>query len=142
MSRNSNFFDENLNSNNYYQNIFGCDMNDEDEFDEDYNVLEDILTNKYNYEEEPIHLSIPKKEVNDVNYFVDKLELIKSEDELNNSFLSRKTYRNHHKNVDYNNGNNNNNNVVIADKNNNNFNYDNNQNNKILNNLILIIKLY
>ena len=125
MSKHSNFFDEN--NNNYYQSIFGCELNDEDEFDEDYNVVEDILTNKYNYEEEPIHLSIPKKEVNDVNYFVDKLELIKSDDEFSNSFLSKKISRNNnnnHKNLDFN-INNNNNNSNNSDKNNNSFNLDN-----------------
>ena len=113
MSKHSNFFDEN--NNNYYKSIFGCELNDEDEFDEDYNVVEDILTNNYNYEEEPIHLSIPKKEVNDVNYFVDKLELIKSDDENCDSFLSKKINRNNnHKNLDFNINNNSNN----SDKNN------------------------
>ena len=139
MSKHSNFFDEN--NNNYYKSIFGCELNDEDEFDEDYNVVEDILTNNYNYEEEPIHLSIPKKEVNDVNYFVDKLELIKSDDENCDSFLSKKINRNNnHKNLDFNINNNSNNsdknnlNLEKKKTNSNNNSFKNNNNNKHIKN--------
>ena len=139
MSKHSNFFDEN--NNNYYKSIFGCELNDEDEFDEDYNVVEDILTNNYNYEEEPIHLSIPKKEVNDVNYFVDKLELIKSDDENCDSFLSKKINRNNnHKNLDFNINNNSNNsdknnlNLEKKKNNSNNNSFKNNNNNKHIKN--------
>ena len=139
MSKHSNFFDEN--NNNYYKSIFGCELNDEDEFDEDYNVVEDILTNNYNYEEEPIHLSIPKKEVNDVNYFVDKLELIKSDDENCDSFLSKKINRNNnHKNLDFNINNNSNNsdknnlNLEKKKTNSNNNSFKNNVNNKHIKN--------
>ena len=49
-----------------YLNIFKNDFLDEDDADDDYNVVEDILNHKYNYDEKPYYLSIPKKEVNDL----------------------------------------------------------------------------
>ena len=51
-----------------YLNFFNEDIPlEEDNDDDDYNMIEDILINKYNInEEEPYSLAIPKKEVNDI----------------------------------------------------------------------------
>jgi hypothetical protein len=49
-----------------YLNIFNNDYLEDDEGDDDYNVVEDILTHRYNYDDKPYYLSIPKKEVNDL----------------------------------------------------------------------------
>lgn len=49
-----------------YLNFFNLDLPlEEDGDDDDYNFVEDILTNPYDYDED-YYLSIPKKEVNDV----------------------------------------------------------------------------
>ena len=79
-----------------YLNIFKNDFLDDDEADDDYNVVEDILTHKYNYDEKPFYLSIPKKEVNDVindANLQDNLSIF-SDKENEYRYLSRKTYRN------------------------------------------------
>ena len=79
-----------------YLNIFKNDFLDEDDADDDYNVVEDILNHKYNYDEKPYYLSIPKKEVNDVindANLQDNLEIF-SDKENEYRFLSRKTNRN------------------------------------------------
>ena len=59
-----------------YLNIFNNDFLEDDEGDDDYNVVEDILTHRYNYDDKPYYLSIPKDEDNEYRY------------------LSRKTHRN------------------------------------------------
>ena len=79
-----------------YLNIFNNDFLDDDEADDDYNVVEDILTHKYNYDEKPFYLSIPKKEVNDVindANLQDNLSIFSNNDN-EYRFLSRKTNRN------------------------------------------------
>ena len=79
-----------------YLNIFKNDFLDEDDADDDYNVVEDILNHKYNYDEKPYYLSIPKKEVNDLindANLQDNLEIF-SDKENEYRFLSRKTNRN------------------------------------------------
>ena len=79
-----------------YLNIFKNDFLDDDEGDDDYNVVEDILTHKYNYDEKPFYLSIPKKEVNDVindANLQDNLSIFSDKDNEYH-FLSRKAYRN------------------------------------------------
>ena len=79
-----------------YLNIFKNDFLDDDEGDDDYNVVEDILTHKYNYDEKPFYLSIPKKEVNDVindANLQDNLSIFSDKDNEYH-FLSRKTHRN------------------------------------------------
>ena len=79
-----------------YLNIFKNDFLDDDEGDDDYNVVEDILTHKYNYDEKPFYLSIPKKEVNDVindANLQDNLSIFSDKDNEFH-FLSRKAYRN------------------------------------------------
>ena len=79
-----------------YLDIFKNDFLDEDDADDDYNVVEDILNHKYNYDEKPYYLSIPKKEVNDVindANLQDNLEIF-SDKENEYRFLSRKTNRN------------------------------------------------
>ena len=79
-----------------YLNIFKNDFLDDDDADDDYNVVEDILTHKYNYDEKPYYLSIPKKEVNDVindANLQDNLDIF-SDKENEYRFLSRKTNRN------------------------------------------------
>ena len=76
-----------------YLNIFKNDFLDDDEADDDYNVVEDILTHKYNYDEKPYSLCIPKKEVNDVindANLQDNLDIF-SDKENEYHFLSRKT---------------------------------------------------
>lgn len=58
---------KNHDTNYNFLNFFNLDLPlDEENDDDDYNVVEDILTSKNNYVEEPFYLSIPKKEVNDV----------------------------------------------------------------------------
>ena len=79
-----------------YLNIFKNDFLDDDDADDDYNVVEDILTHKYNYDEKPYYLSIPKKEVNDVindANLQDNLDIFSDKDN-EYKFLSRKTNRN------------------------------------------------
>ena len=79
-----------------YLNIFKNDFLEDDEADDDYNVLEDILTHKYNYDEKPFYLSIPKKEVNDVinaANLQDNLSIFSDQDNEYH-FLARKTNRN------------------------------------------------
>ena len=101
-----------------YLNIFNNDFLEDDEADDDYNVVEDILTHKYNYDDKPYYLSIPKKEVkdliNDAN-LQDNLDIF-SDEENEYRYLSRKTHRN-------------------KDKKNNNININNNINNKQLSSL-------
>ena len=79
-----------------YLNIFNNDFLEDDEGDDDYNVVEDILTHRYNYDDKPYYLSIPKKEVNDLindANLQDNLELFSDEDN-EYRYLSRKTHRN------------------------------------------------
>ena len=79
-----------------YLDIFKNDFLDDDEADDDYNVVEDILNHKYNYDEKPFCLSIPKKEVNDIindANLQDNLSIF-SDKENEYRFLSRKTNRN------------------------------------------------
>ena len=79
-----------------YLNLFNHDYLEEDEGDDDYNVVEDILTHKYNYDDKPYYLSIPKKEVNDLindANLQDNLDIF-SEEENEYRYLSRKTHRN------------------------------------------------
>ena len=80
-----------------YLNIFNNDyLDDDDAADDDYNVVEDILTHKYNYDEKPFYLSIPKKEVNDVindANLQDNLSIFSDKDN-DYRFLNRKTNRN------------------------------------------------
>ena len=92
-----------------YLNIFKNDYSDDDEADDDYNVVEDILTHKYNYDEKPFYLSIPKKEVNDVindANLQDNLSIF-SDKENEYRYLSRKTNRNRDSKENKNNINNN-----------------------------------
>ena len=101
-----------------YLNIFNNDFLEDDEADDDYNVVEDILTHKYNYDDKPYYLSIPKKEVNDLindANLQDNLDIF-SDEENEYRYLSRKTHRN-------------------KDKKNNNININNNINNKQLSSL-------
>ena len=79
-----------------YLNIFNNDFLEDDEADDDYNVVEDILTHKYNYDDKPYYLSIPKKEVNDLindANLQDNLDIF-SDEENEYRYLSRKTHRN------------------------------------------------
>ena len=80
-----------------YLNIFKKDfLDDDDDADDDYNVVEDILTHKYNIDEKPYYLSIPKKEVNDLindANLQDEMSLF-SDKESDFHFLNRKTNRN------------------------------------------------
>ena len=79
-----------------YLNIFNNDFLEDDEADDDYNVVEDILTHKYNYDDKPYYLSIPKKEVNDLindAHLQDNLDIF-SDEENEYRYLSRKTHRN------------------------------------------------
>ena len=79
-----------------YLNIFNNDFLEDDEGDDDYNVVEDILTHRYNYDDKPYYLSIPKKEVNDLindANLQDNLDLFSDEDN-EYRYLSRKTHRN------------------------------------------------
>ena len=80
-----------------YLNIFNKDfLDDDDDADDDYNVVEDILTHKYNIDEKPYYLSIPKKEVNDLindANLQDEISLF-SDKESDFHFLNRKTNRN------------------------------------------------
>ena len=79
-----------------YLNIFNNDYLEDDEGDDDYNVVEDILTHRYNYDDKPYYLSIPKKEVNDLindANLQDNLDIF-SEGENEYRYLSRKTHRN------------------------------------------------
>ena len=79
-----------------YLNIFNNDFLEDDEGDDDYNVVEDILTHRYNYDDKPYYLSIPKKEVNDLindANLQDNLDIFSDEDN-EYRFLSRKTHRN------------------------------------------------
>ena len=79
-----------------YLNIFNNDFLEDDEADDDYNVVEDILTHKYNYVDKPYYLSIPKKEVNDLindANLQDNLDIF-SDEENEYRYLSRKTHRN------------------------------------------------
>ena len=94
------FFDNSDNEENSfgkeYLNLFNHDYLEEDEGDDDYNVVEDILTHKYNYDDKPYYLSIPKKEVNDLindANLQDNLDIF-SEEENEYRYLSRKTHRN------------------------------------------------
>ena len=101
-----------------YLNIFNNDFLEDDEADDDYNVVEDILTHKYNYDDKPYYLSIPKKEVNDLindANLQDNLDIF-SDEENEYRYLSRKTHRN-------------------KAKKNNNININNNINNKQLSSL-------
>ena len=78
-----------------YLNIFNNDYLEDDEGDDDYNVVEDILTHRYNYDDKPYYLSIPKKEVNDLindANLQDNLDIF-SEGENEYRYLSRKTHR-------------------------------------------------
>lgn len=79
-----------------YLNIFNNDYLEDDEGDDDYNVVEDILTHRYNYDDKPYYLSIPKKEVNDLindANLQDNLDIFSGE-ENEYRYLSRKTHRN------------------------------------------------
>ena len=79
-----------------YLNIFNNDFLEDDEGDDDYNVVEDILTHRYNYDDKPYYLSIPKKEVNDLindANLQDNLDIFSGE-ENEYRYLSRKTHRN------------------------------------------------
>ena len=101
-----------------YLNIFNNDFLEDDEADDDYNVVEDILTHKYNYDDKPYYLSIPKKELNDLindANLQDNLDIF-SDEENEYRYLSRKIHRN-------------------KDKKNNNININNNINNKQLSSL-------
>ena len=116
------FFDNSDDDENSFQkeylNIFNNDYLEDDEADDDYNVVEDILTHKYNYDDKPYYLSIPKKEVNDLindANLQDNLDIF-SDEENEYRYLSRKTHRN-------------------KDKKNNNININNNINNKQLSSL-------
>ena len=99
MSKTTNEFD------NYtdYLNFFNMDNPlDEDNDDEDYNVLEDILTNKGNCEDEPYYCSITKKELNDImndpiqseNRLMNRIDINNN----NSNFISHKTNRTHNAN--------------------------------------------
>ena len=94
------FFDNSDDDENSFQkeylNIFNNDYLEDDEADDDYNVVEDILTHKYNYDDKPYYLSIPKKEVNDLindANLQDNLDIF-SDEENEYRYLSRKTHRN------------------------------------------------
>ena len=94
------FFDNSDDDENSFQkeylNIFNNDYLEDDEADDDYNVVEDILTYKYNYDDKPYYLSIPKKEVNDLindANLQDNLDIF-SDEENEYRYLSRKTHRN------------------------------------------------
>ena len=103
-----------------YLNIFNNDFLEDDEADDDYNVVEDILTHKYNYDDKPYYLSIPKKEVNDLindANLQDNLDIF-SDEENEFRYLSRKTHRN-------------------KDKKNNNININNKQLSSLSNSLML-----
>ena len=79
-----------------YLNIFNNEFLEDDEGDDDYNVVEDILTHKYNYDDKPYYLSIPKKEVNDLINDANlegNLDIFSGE-ENEYRYLSRKTHRN------------------------------------------------
>ena len=79
-----------------YLNIFNNEFLEDDEGDDDYNVVEDILTHRYNYDDKPYYLSIPKKEVNDLIHdanLQDNLDIFSGE-ENEFRYLSRKTHRN------------------------------------------------
>ena len=68
--------------------IFDYDFaNDED--DESYNVLEDILKTKYSPDEEEYSANIPKKEVKDVNEDMNEMLINDNFSELNNSLISK-----------------------------------------------------
>ena len=68
--------------------IFDYDFaNDED--DESYNVLEDILKSKYSPDEEEYSANIPKKEVKDVNEDMNEMLINDNFSELNNSLISK-----------------------------------------------------
>ena len=112
-----------------YLNIFNNDYLEDDEGDDDYNVVEDILTHRYNYDDKPYYLSIPKKEVNDLindANLQDNLDIF-SEGENEYRYLSRKTHR-IKDNKDKKNNNNNNkqlsnlsNSLILENKNNSNL---------------------
>ena len=79
-----------------YLNIFNNEFLEDDEGDDDYNIVEDILTHKYNYDDKPYYLSIPKKEVNDLINDANlegNLDIFSGE-ENEYRYLSRKTHRN------------------------------------------------
>ena len=128
MSKTTNEFD------NYtdYLNFFNMDNPlDEDNDDEDYNVLEDILTNKGNCEDEPYYCSITKKELNDImndpiqseNRLMNRIDINNN----NSNIISHKTNRTHNANskqnspnknfgFNFNNSNNNSQNQVKKNK--------------------------
>lgn len=88
-----------------YLNFFNLDIPlEEDNDDDDYNFVEDILTNPYEYDED-YYLSIPKKEVNDIMNDAIKTEQLfnKKEDyQLNYS----KLFKNNNSSIQHSNENN------------------------------------
>ena len=68
--------------------IFDYDFANDEE-DESYNVLEDILKSKYSPDEEEYSANIPKKEVKDVNEDMNEMLINDNFSELNNSLISK-----------------------------------------------------
>lgn len=91
-----------------YLNFFNEDIPlEEDNDDDDYNMIEDILINKYNInEEEPYSLAIPKKEVNDIMNDVIKTDNLFNNNnngggnfQLNYAKMFRNNYNNNNSNL-------------------------------------------